>query len=272
MGELREIRESRLLVTTGWGLWGRMRLGSKDTAEHCFGSAVAPIGVHFDVTINKVLDLLGDLGLGSTLDGHLDVLAGIHKVLLLSGDLVAAHVDTLAGAVGGILGCDVELESFFLGLTSELDALSPEEVSLLGIFAFVATPSPHLAVKPAVARLVSGEAADAALEALEGVQDRADALHPPAFFLVGTGEELFGFHGLALLTLNDLVYGEDDGLFVLSFFFEHVELLFADPFILEVFRHPLHAHHEVEKLVVAKIFDRIGGFHGVRIGGLRKVV
>lgn len=246
MGELREIRESLALVAEpGAVLANNVGLFVSD----------ATVGAHLGVAVDKVLNFLVDLGLGSTFEGILDELAGIHDVLLLSGDPVAAQVDTLAGAVGGIRGCNVELESFFLGLTSELDALSPEEVSLLGFFAFAATPSPHLAVKPAVARIVSGEAADVAVEVLERVQNRADALHLPVFLVVSTGEELSGFDGLAFLTLNDLVEGEDRGLDVRSFVFEHFDMLCADLFCLEVFGHPLHAKHEVDKLLKVEVFD-----------------
>ena len=74
------------------------------------------------------------------------ILASVSELLLVLGDLVGATVDANRGAMSSSLIGNVELECIFLGLTAELDALSPEEVSLLSFLSSGTTLSPYLAI------------------------------------------------------------------------------------------------------------------------------
>ena len=234
------------------------------------GLLVAVAVGHLSVFL-EVLDFLGHLSLGSPLDSLLSEPTSIDEVLLLLGDLVAAHVDSLRGAVSSILGVDVELEGFLLGLTSELDALSPEEVGLLGFLSVATTLSPYLAIQPAVARVVTGEVADGTAQAPDGVKDFIDDFDVGILLFVIAGEERFGLLGLLLLTFDDLVYRKDSRQFVFCLLAELPEVFFVALLFPHVLIHTFAGADYVEEDAEVERVDWVGGVHGVRIGGVRFV-
>lgn len=235
------------------------------------GLLVVAVAVHLSVFL-EVLDFLGHLSLGSLLDSPLSEPPSIDEVPLLLGDLVAAHVDSLRGAVSSILGVDVELEGFLLGLTFELDALSPEEVGLLGFLSVGTTLSPYLAIQPAVARVVTVEVADGAAQVLDGVKDFIDDFDVGFLLFVVAGEEFFGLLRLPFLTPDDFVYRKDSRLFVFCLLAELPEVLVVALLLPHVLVQTFTGADHVEEDVEVERVDWVGGVHGVRIGGLRKVV
>lgn len=194
---------------------------------------------HLDVgRVNEVVEVLYRLGFGSLIHGSLGELAVVNDLLLVLGDLEVAEIDSLSGAVSSILVGHLELESFILGLTAELDALSPEEVSLLGFLSFATTPSPYLAIQPAVARVVTREVADGAAHALERVEGAVDGVDEVVFVIFIAGDVPFGLDGLDLLTFDDLVDGKDNGLQVCCFVLKDLVILVAALIIPQVLFHP----------------------------------
>ena len=217
------------------------------------------------------MDLLRHLGFGSLLDRLLSEASSVDEVLLALGDLVAADVDSLRGTVSSILGVDVELESFLLGLTSELDALSPEEVSLLGCLSVATTLSPYLAIQPAVARVVTGEVADGAAQVFERVKGVMDDRDVALLLIFFAGDELFGLRGLPLLAFEDLVYGKNSGPYVGCLVLEDLEILIGALLFPQVLFHAGARSDYVEEDLEVDGVDWVGGVHGVRIGGVRFV-
>ena len=207
----------------------------------------------------------------------MSVLPGVDEVLLGLGDLEVPHVDSLGGAVGSIQGGDVEFENLLPGKTSELDALSPEEVGFLGRLSLSPTPGPYLAIKPAMALVVSGEATDAALHFGKGVQHAVDGGDDITLLLLPARKMFLCLEGLPLLPVDDLLYGEDQAPGVSSFRSEALILFVGDTFATQVFLEGLTVVNSAEEGGEVEFVELVGalltidvdlvGHGGVKFGG-----